>query len=105
MAVPLLGQNKQEPEVQEREAEFAVLLIKGTDGSISLSTDIASPIAVARVPLPDEAMQALNSAYNNILAQQIAAVVLNGMVNMSQMAMSAQQNQDLLDALKNRPRG
>ena len=95
MEVPLLGQSKAQDSAV-REVEFALLLVKGMDGQITLSTDVSTPITTERLPIPDEVMAALNSALKNLEAQQVAAIVLNGMVNMSQMAMQAQANQDIM---------
>lgn len=96
--IPLLGQGAAEK--PEREAEFALMLIKMSDGTTVLSTDLDTPLKVSRSPGPGEVLDALHNALENIKAQQVAAVVLNGMVNMSQMAMQAQQNQDILSRIR-----
>ena len=102
MEIPLLGQgNNDKPEVQAREVEFALLLTRDSDGTVTLSTDISTPVITERTPIPGEVMDALHSALENIKAQQIAAIVLNGMVNMSQMAMQAQQNQQIIQQMGN----
>lgn len=98
MEIPLLGQGKTE-ETPVREVEFALLLIKSTDGQVTLSTDISTPIMAERLPIPDEVISSLSSALKNMEAQQVAAIVMQGMMQMSQMAMQAQQNQGLISKL------
>jgi|SRR6185437_2081632 len=102
MEIPLLGQNNGKPAVEPRTAEFALLLTRDANGVTTLSTDISTPVTVERSPNPGEVLDALHNAYENIKAQQIAAVVLNGMVGMSQAAMQSQATQEMLAKLQSR---
>jgi hypothetical protein len=98
MSVPLLGQGNTEPAV--RKAQFALLLTRDVEGTVTLSTDIVTPVEAERSPTPGEVMDALHNAYENLHAQQIAAVVMSALQGMGQMAMRVQQDQAMMGKLK-----
>lgn len=100
MEIPLLGQNNGQGAAKPREVVFAVLLTRDADGTTLLSTDISTPVTAERQPNPGELLDALHNAYENIKAQQYAAVILNGMVGMSRMAMESQQAEAMMRNLQ-----
>lgn len=98
MPVPLLGQDTPAPEITKARCAFVVFV--NEDGQTNLTTDLNMPLTATRAPHPHEIVGALYTVLADISAQQGAAHTMSGMMNMTNMAMQAQQNQNLMKDLK-----
>lgn len=93
-----------EPEtITIEEAEFAFLVYRKSDGSLSVSTDINVPVEVERQPTQDELKYTLQKILDDIKAQEIAGLtaqlVVANQMRMAMQAAEAQRNQELLKHL------
>jgi hypothetical protein len=105
--VPLLGQPKQEaapdPQLIEAETAFIVFVAKDVNGvpHTLVTTDLNTAIVPAHVPSGDEMLSAVTIVASDLQAQKSAQQTIAAQQAMMKQAMEAQQNQQLLQGLRN----
>lgn len=102
MEVPLLGQDKEEKELELVEAD-AAFLVMVKDGQVVMSTDINIPITVERQPTLHEIRGAcynvLTDLQNQETAMQSAQHTVNFQLQAARQMSEARTNQQLLEKL------
>lgn len=103
--VPLIGQNKPEPKMEEAQSVRAAFMIYLTnDGQYILEPDINAPIQPERQPTMDEIVAACNIVIKDMQIREtlenIPNVLLQFNMAMQQRAQEAQLQQEVMRTMK-----